>query len=101
MFKRNKRWFRIIESKYSNEGAPFSQIELLYELAQVLCKEAQVGYFEVCVVIGDPPYTSGAIVKNMCNGKFYKLNREDLIDWLNFERKVTEFEEIEHGLKAR
>lgn len=113
-YKRDKGILRIIESKGAYETSNFSQKELLKIMASLFSflnqnepcniKDLANGFkstnlptfpnkFEVFVVRGKPPYEKGAIVEDVIEGEEFRLDRENLIGFLQFEnyRKMSKW----------
>ena len=86
LLKSSKKRIRIIESKHVGEHLPATQLEALQTLQQILSKANTDWTVELYIVVGNPPYEEAEII-NLANGGRAKLNREELIKWLNFEKE--------------
>ena len=75
----NKKIYRIIESKRTNEIQKSSQDRLLKFETSIQISNYQV---EVYKIIGDPPFETSTII-NMANDKIQTVNHNQLIDFLN------------------
>jgi len=88
IYKRSKKHIRIIESKHISEGAmEFSQKEVL----KILSTAQFSGYiFEVFIVIGDPPNYEPVKIVDITDNKIYTIkNKNDFINWLEFEKELA------------
>ena len=83
-YKRSKKSMRIIESKHEHENIPRSQFEVLD-----LMKDAELprcAAFGVYIITGNYPYDT-ATIHNMKIGKSWVVNRERLIEFLEYRNE--------------
>lgn len=82
-YDRDKKHIRIIESKHENERMGYAQSVLL-KLLCTLCKHISEYKVTVFIIRGNPPYEY-AYLENIMDGSKKKLNKIELIKFLNYE----------------
>ena len=82
-YDKNKKHIRIIESKHLNERMGKGQLRLL-KLLNILFKTFSDYKITVFVIRGDHPYDF-AFIEDLWSGKKHKVNKEQLIKFLNYE----------------
>ena len=82
-YDRDKKHIRIIESKHLNERTGYGQSELLKVLHGIF--KIITGYkITIFIIRGDPPY-DWVYLENVMDKSRHKLNRVELINFLNYE----------------
>jgi hypothetical protein len=88
LVKVSKKRIRIIESKHGMEPIPKSQLAALKILNYITSTSASEWQIEYYIVRGDPPYENANIL-DFINGKQITVSKQELIEWLNFEKEVV------------
>lgn len=89
LVKNDQKKIRFIEYKHQNEFLPTSQLMAL-KVVQLITSQPLSGWnSKVFVVRGDYPFVEGAVICSINNLKAVKVNRENLIRWLNFEEELN------------
>lgn len=82
-YDRDKRHIRIIESKHLHESIGKGQRNLLRVLHEIFKRIVNIK-ITVFIIRGNPPY-NWVYLENVIDGSKKKINKEQLIKFLNYE----------------